>query len=571
MHDGPHQPWVLGWCGPLRSAPPLRNEKLSNMNSERALNPSRRRRRKSAAVVGGSLALVLVAASCGNGNDDGDAEASEGGGAISTYTCEPQNLQPGNNTENCGSRVLQQLFTGLTEVDYETYEAQPAMATDWQTDDQVQWTFELSDEYTFHNGDPVTAQTFVDTWNWVVDPDNAQATANFHDKFLGYEEVVNGEAEEMEGIRAVDDYTLEIELVEPFGQLPIVLTYNGFYPMPEEAFDDMDAFQQAPIGNGRYQMDGEWVHDAEINMDRYEDWPGEDPGTPDRIEWRIYNDIETAYLDVQAGELDILGEVPPSRIGQIEDDFEENYSQNESSRFVYIGLPTYQDDWEDVDLRRALSMAMDREEINEQIFEGAMTPAYGILPPILPMSRNDACEYCEFDPEQAAELYEEAGGPSEFTMYTDIGTGHNEYVEAIANQWMSNLPVDDITFQSLEFAQYLDLHDSREVTGPYRLGWLLAYPSAQYAMEPLYTTGAASNNAEYSSEEFDQAIREANFADAENADELYQAAEDHLLEDLPVLPLFFQDYFIVHTDRVDNVYSDLSSYVRVEDVTVQED
>lgn len=306
-------------------------------------------------------------------------------------------------------------------------------------------------------------------------------------------------------------------------------------------------------------------------LNRYEDWPGEDPGSPQRIEFRIYNDVDTAYLDVQAGELDILGEAPANRIESIEADFGENWSQNESSRFVYIGLPTYQEEWADPELRHALSMAIDRDEINEQIFSGAMTPATGILPPVLPMAREGACEYCTFDPEAAADLYESAGGPSELVMYTDLGTGHEEYVEAIANQWESVLPIDSISFETMEFAQYLDLHNEREITGPYRLGWLLAYPSPQYAMEPLYTTGASSNFSDYSSDEFDAAIEEANFASEEDAPELYQQAEDILLEDLPVLPLFFQDYFVVHTDRVDNVYTDLASYVRLEDVEVVED
>lgn len=523
------------------------------------------------ALAGAALTTALMATACGNGGDTQADSGPEDGGTISTYTCEPQNLQPGNNTENCGSRVLQQLYTGLTQVDFETNEAAPAVATDWQTEDQVTWQFELSEDYTFHNGDPVTAQTFVDSWNWVVDPDNAQAGANFHSKFLGYDEVVEGEAEEMEGVRAVDDYTLEIELTEPFGQLPLMLTYTSFYPMPEVAFEDMNAFQDAPIGNGRYEMDGEWVRGTEVALNRYEDWPGEDPGSPQRIEFRIYNDVDTAYLDVQAGELDILGEAPANRIESIEADFGENWSQNESSRFVYIGLPTYQEEWADPELRHALSMAIDREEINDQIFSGAMTPATGILPPVLPMAREGACEYCTFDPEAAADLYESAGGPSELVMYTDLGTGHEEYVEAIANQWESVLPIDSISFETMEFAQYLDLHNEREITGPYRLGWLLAYPSPQYAMEPLYTTGASSNFSDYSSDEFDAAIEEANFASEEDAPELYQQAEDILLEDLPVLPLFFQDYFVVHTDRVDNVYTDLASYVRLEDVEVVED
>lgn len=530
-----------------------------------------------AGVVATTVTAALVLSACSGSDDDSDETEADGGtaggGTISSYTCEPQNLQPGNNTENCGSRVLQQLFTGLTQVDFDSYEANPAVATDWETEDQTTWTFTLSDEYTFHNGDPVTAQTFVDSWNWVVDPDNAQSAATFHDKFLGYDEVVDGDAGEMEGVRAVDDTTLEIELTEPFGQLPVMLTYPTFYPMPAEAFEDMDAFQSSPVGNGRYEMDGEWVHDSEINMTRFEDWPGEDPGKPERIEWRIYNDVETAYLDVQSGELDILSEAPPNRIPQIEADFGENYSQNESSRLVYLGVPGGQEEWSDPDLNRALSMAMDREEINDNIFDGAMTPAKGFLAPILPASRNDedVCEYCDFDPERATELWEEAGGPSEFTMYTDTGTGHDEYVEAVANQWQANLPIDNINFESLEFAQYLDLHEQRDVTGPYRLGWLLAYPSAQYAMEPLYTTDASNNYGDYSNPEFDEALDRANEAPPEEADSLYQEAEDILMEDMPVMPLFYQDYFVVHTPRVDNVYSDLASYVRVEDVDVIED
>ncbi|GAA3071822.1 MULTISPECIES: ABC transporter substrate-binding protein [Actinomycetes] len=516
------------------------------------------------AAVGAGAALLLTAC----GDDGAETASAEDGGTLSIYNCEPQNLMPGNNTENCGSRVLEQLFTGLTQIDYETYEAVPAVAESWETEDQTTWTFHLRDDFTFHNGDPVTAQTFVDTFNWVVDPDNAQAGATFHDKFVGYDDVVEGEAQEMEGVRAVDEHTLELELSEPFGQLPVVLTYTSFFPMPEVAFDDMEAFQSSPIGNGRYQMDGEWVHDVEIAMERYEEWPGEDPGAPQRIEWMIYNDVDTAYTDVLAGNLDILGEVPPHRIAGVEDDFGDNWSQHESSRFVYMGFPLYQEEFEDPDLRHAMSMAIDREEIIENIFDGSQTPARSILPPVLPQGRDDACEHCHFDPEAAADLYEDAGGPSELTLYTDSGTGHDEYVEAIGNQWRQNLGIEEIRYESLDFAQYLDLHESEGVTGPYRLGWLLAYPSPQYAMEPLYSAGAPSNYSGYASEEFDELIDQANAADVEEADTIYQEAEDVLLEDLPVIPLWFQDYFIVHSDRVTDVDMDLRSFVRVEDVTV---
>lgn len=545
-------------------------------------------RKTSRGLIAVAAAATLAIAGCGNGDDSsddsndstdvstdngGNGEASGGGGEVSVYNCEPQNLSPGNSSEVCGSKILDQLFTGLTTIDFDTYEAAPGVATSWESnDDQTVWTFELGEDWTFHNGDPITAQTFVDTFNWTVDPDNAQGGAGFYDVFVGYEDVANGDAEEIEGITAVDDYTLEFELEAPFSPLPLMFSYTAFYPVPEAAFEDPDAFGQAPIGNGEYQMDGEWVHDVEVNMDRYDDWPLEPAGGPDRIEWRLYNDVDTAYLDVQAGQLDILEQVPPNRLDQVEADFGENATNFDSASYEYFGFPLYQEEFQDVDVRRALSMAIDRDTIIDNIYSGARVKAESIIPPTLPSAREGACEYCEFDPEAAAALYEEAGGPSEFTYFFNSGAGHEDYVEAIANMWQEHLPIDNISFESLEFAQYLDLQADEGITGPYRLGWSLSYPSPQYAMEPIYTTGADSNYFGYSNEEFDDLIAEANSADPEDADALYQQAEDILLDELPGAPLWFRENMTVHTDRIDSssVLVDQRGFIRVEQLAVND-
>lgn len=514
---------------------------------------------------------ALTLASCGGG--DGDSSASGDGGTISIYNCEPQFFMPGNSTEVCGSKMLEQLFTGLTTVDYETNEAGPGVASDWDSnDDQTEWTFTLDEGWTFHNGDEITAQTFVDTFNWNLDPENTQQNSSFYDVFVGYDDVVDGDADEIEGITAVDDYTLEFKTNEPFSPLPLMLSYTGFYPLPQAAFDDPDAFESAPIGNGQYQMDGEWVHDVEVNMTRYDDWGLESTNGPARIEWRIYNDVDTAYTDVQAGELDILDQVPPNRLNAVESDFGDNWTQIDTASYEYFGFPLYQDEFSDPDVRKALSMAIDRDEIIDNIYSGARTKAEGIIPPMLPAAGANDCEACEFDPEAAAELYEEAGGPSEITYFFNSGAGHEDYVEAIANMWREHLPVTDVTFRSLEFAQYLDLQDARDITGPFRLGWALSYPSPQYAMEPIYTTTGSSNYFEYSSDEFDDLIAEANASDPEDADAIYQEAEAKLLEDLPGAPLWFRPETSVHTDRIDNdsIAVDLRSFMRVEQIVVND-
>ncbi|GGE64257.1 peptide ABC transporter substrate-binding protein [Nesterenkonia cremea] len=505
--------------------------------------------------------------------DDVAEQAVEGGGTVSIFNTEPQYLMPGNSSEVGGSKVLEQLFTGLTVVDYETFEAGPGVAESWDSDDQVTWTFELGEDWTFHNGDPVTAETFVDTFNWVVDPDNAQQNADFYDVILGYQDVVDGDAEELEGVRALDDHTLEIELNEPFSALPLMLSYTGFYPLPDEAFEDPDAFEQAPIGNGRYQMDGEWEHDVEIAMERYEDWPGEEPGIPERIEWRMYSDPDTAYMDVQSGELDVLDQIPPNRLPTVEDDFADHFTGFETSSSEYIGFPLYQEEFEDPDVRQALSMAVDREAITETIFDGARQPAESVIPPMLIEDHEGTCEYCQHNPEEAAELYEAAGGPDELTVYFNSDGGHDDWVEAVSNMWQETLGIEDVTFESLEFAQYLELHDNQEISGPYRMGWVLSYPSPQYAMEPVYTTGQSSNYADYSSEEFDELIAEANAADPEEADDLYIEAEEVLLEDMPIMPLWFRIDVSVHSENIHNesIYVDPRTFLRAEQLVVLED
>jgi oligopeptide transport system substrate-binding protein len=532
-----------------------------------------------AAAMGFAAALVLTACAGDDGEGapdaadeaDGTEEAEEAvsGGEFTIQISEPQNLMVGHSTEVNGAAVLEQLYDGLTQVDYDTGDVVGLVATNWESDDAVTWTFHLRDDYTFHNGEPVTAQTFVDTWNWVVNPDNAQQNANFHDKFVGYDEVVAGDADTMSGVRAVDDYTLEIELTEPFSPLPAMLTYTGFYPLPPGAFDDIEAFQEAPIGNGRYMMDGTWERDVQIAMVRYDDYPG-DPGVADRIVWRIYADINTAYLDVQAGELDILSGIPPERLTTVESDFGANVVESPSSAFTYLGIPLYLDEFQDVDIRHALSLAIDRETLVDAIFAGSRVPATAVIPPVLGQHRPDACDYCTFDPETAAQLYEDAGGPSELTLWFNSGAGHEEWTEAVANMWQEHLGVE-ISFESLEFAQYLDLHDQAGITGPFRLGWVLSYPSPQYAMEPIYTTGQSSNYSHYSNEEFDNLIAQANGTpDLAEADTLYQQAEDILLEDLPIIPMFYEVRHTVHTDRVSNIEVDPRTFVRVEQIQVNE-
>ena len=531
------------------------------------------------------VALALVAAACDGGGDGGDDEPQsepgddepETGGEFSVALCEPQNLVPTNSTEVCGGMALSYLFTGLVEYDAETGEIAEGegVAESIESDDQTVWTITLRDDFTFHNGEPVTAESFVDAWNYMANPENAQAGVDFLSSanVEGLQEVLDGEAEELSGVEVVDDTTIEVTLTAPFSPFPLMMGYSAFYPLPEAFFEDPETFQDAPIGNGPYMMDGEWERGQQIRLARYEDYPGT-PGNADAVELRIYDQEQTAYRDLQAGNLDLLGgvmTVPPEQIAAAENEFGENFFTSESSSFTYLGFPVYDEQWADPNLRRAVSLAIDRQAIIDAIFDGAYDPASAVISPVLEAHRPDACDVCEHDPERAQELYAQTEGIEEpLTLYFNSGAGHEDWIEAVANQLRETLGIEDVQFESLEFADYLGLLENEQIDGPFRLGWVLSYPSPQYALV-LYTSDADSNYTGYASEEFDRLYQEGTAASSpEEADELFQEAEDVLLEDLPIVPLWYQVAHNAHSDRITNVVVDGRTYVRVTEIEVVE-
>lgn len=380
-------------------------------------------------------------------------------GSVTALGCASDTLIPQDSRETCSGRVLNQLFSGLVEIDPQTNEAELLVAQSIDVNDTYdEYVITLRDDFVFHDGTPVTAASFVDAWNFGVDPANGFRNADYFQQIEGFDAVMAGEADTLAGVEIVDDLTINVTLSTPFSPFIQKLSDTSFFPLPAVAYDDIDAFNDAPVGNGRYQMDGVWERDQQIALERFEDWPGDEPGVPDRITFAIYADVATAYLDALDGGIDVMEQVPPERLGDVDDDFGPNVARTPTSALSYLGLPLYRDEFASVELRRALSLAIDRQEIIDVIFDGAQTPARAVIPPVLSAYRDDACDACVFDPEQAQELFETAGGVTEpLTLYFNSGAGLEESMEAIANQWRQVLGIQEIEFVSLEFPQFIEL------------------------------------------------------------------------------------------------------------------
>jgi ABC-type transport system substrate-binding protein len=545
--------------------------------------------KRSGALVAAGLAGAMVLSACGGSDEKsgGDTGAAATGGTFSIYVGEPENpLVPGNTSETEGSQVVDSLWTGLVKYGDDGAVKYTGVADSIESDDQTTWTVKLKDGWTFHDGTPVTANSFVDAWNYTALSTNAQGNSYFFTNVVGYDQLQAETdaagtvtkppaAKEMSGLKVVDDKTFTVTLTAPFAQFPVTVGYTAFYPLPEAFFKDPAAAGKKPIGNGPFKADEEWVPGQGFTVTKYDDYAGEKPANADSVEFRVYTDLNTAYTDIQGGNLDVDNQIPPDAITSVKDEFGDRYGERPSSSFTYMGFPLYDQRYADKRVRQAFSMAIDRKAITEAIFAGSRTPAYSVISPVVNGSRDDACKYCKLDVKKANQLLDEAGfdrnQPVE--LWFNAGAGHDAWVEAVGNQLRKNLGVEYTLQGNLDFSEYLPKGDAKGYTGPFRLGWSMDYPSPQNYLEPLYSTQAqppaGSNSAFYSNPEFDKLVAEGNKATSdEDAIKLYQQAEDILLEDMPIMPMFFGLEQSVWSDKVDNVTVDIFGRVDVASVTV---
>lgn len=548
--------------------------------------------RRIASITASVAAFALVMTACSGGGGNG-AEASESpneaaatGGSFSMYIGDPEKpLVPGNTAESEGGQVLDALFTGLVTYGENTELTWDGVAESIESDDATNWTVTLKDGWTFHDGTPVTAASFVDAWNYTAYSPNAYGNSYFFSNIVGYDDLQaptdadgkptgDPKAKEMSGLKVVDDTHFTVELTGPFAQFPITTGYTAFFPLPEAFFADPDALGKKPIGNGPFMAETEMVPGQGITLKKYEDYAGPHKASADEVELRVYTDMNTAYLDVQNGSLDIVDTIPPDAITTAPEEFGDRYQEFPSSSFTYMGIPLYDARFQDKKVRQALSMAIDREAITKAIFNGTRVPATDAIAPVIDGYREDACKYCVLNVDEAKKLLAETDFDTSkpIELWFNAGAGHDAWVEAVGNQLKANLGIDFVLKGDLQFSEYLPKGDAKGFTGPFRLGWSMDYPSPQNYLEPLHSTQAqppaGSNSAFYSNPEFDSLVKQGNEASSnEDAIKLYQQADDVLLEDMPILPMFYGLTQTVNSENVTNVKVD--AFTRVDLASVQ--
>ena len=386
----------------------------------------------------------------------------------------------------------------------------------------------------------------------------------------------------LSGLTVVDDKTFTVELVNADPEFPVQLAYTAFFPLPSVAYENTLGYNKAPIGNGPFMFPegGEWVQDVGIDLVTYPDYAGERMPTIDGINFVISADLKTNYLEAQAGNLDVVTGIDPDFLASAPTDFPDRYATSPSTSILYMAFPAYLPEFTK-EHRQALSMAIDRELIIEKIFNGSGEAAHSVVPSNLG-GRSDVCPSWNYDPEMAKQIWDAAGPLEGFDVWFNAGGGHETWVEAVVNMWDNTLGLDSsqVTFQTAEWADYLDKADNAEFTGPFRLGWGQDYPSPLNFLEPLYASymtaaDGGSNASNYNNPDFDAALaqgKEAIAASGQLADAIpfYETAEDILCDDAQTMPIRFGVNQFVWNEDVDNVYMDAYSNVGYDLITSQD-
>lgn len=532
-------------------------------------------------VKGGLAASALGAlAACGKKSDGGGA-ASEGGeaagtaatgGVVKYYLSNPVAIDPYNAQETQGMQVTQALFDSLTDFDWDSGELVPRAAESWEvSDDAKVFTFHLVEGAKFHNGDPVDAASFKRGWERICDPTMATPSViAYHlNPIKGAEAMQKGKAKEIEGVKVIDDLTLEVTLTEPMAEFPYICTHDALAPVPQAALDDPEAFAHAPIGNGPFMMQGEWVADQYIDLVRFDDYYGE-PAKIDEIYFSIQKDPETAFREFEAGNIDFT-DIPAGRIQELESKVgtsDDGYTvtpgkqvlKGEEAGVYWLTVNVKDDVLSDLTLRQAISLAINRQNIVDTVFEGTRKPATSVFPTTIDDDPSDVWEFCKYDKEAAIKLLDEKYPADskgkrgiKLTLSYNSGGGHENIMSCIQGD-LEAVGIE-CTQESMEWAAYLSaMGDGTVQIG--RMGWNADFPIMDNFIYPNFLTTSENNYSKYSSKELDKGLVEARkIVDEEERKAAYRKLNQIIAEDMPVIPLMYYAHNHVGSERLASLYN----------------
>ncbi|MCM3026010.1 peptide ABC transporter substrate-binding protein [Bacillus safensis] len=522
-------------------------------------------------VVTLMLIFTLVLSACGfSGNKSGDSTSSSGEAKTTlnvNISTEPFSLHPGLANDSTSGSVIRQTFEGLTRINAEG-KPENAMASDIKTSaDGKTYTFTLRDAK-WSNGDPVTAKDFEYAWKWALDPKNESQYAYQLYYIKGAEAANKGEAKVDDvGIKAKDDKTLVVELENPTPFFTELTAFYTYMPINQKVAEkNKNWYTNAGenyVSNGPFVL-SQWKHGGSITLEKNNEYWDKDTVKLKKINMSMIKDTNTELSMFKKGELDWAG----SPTGSLPTESLKTLKKDGGLKIQTIaGIYNYKFNTKvkplnNANIRKALTYSINRQAIVDKITQGEQVPAMAIVPPTMKgFTDNKTGYFKDHDVATAKELLEKGVKELGYKSVSDLPTlklsyntdeGHQKIAQAIQEMWKKDLGVK-VELDNSEWNVYIDkIHSGDYQIG--RMGWLGDFNDPVNFLELYKDKDGGNNDTGWENKEYKQLLNDsAKETDQTKREEMLKKAEEIIIDDMPVAPIYFYTQLWVQDPKLKGV------------------
>ncbi len=462
-----------------------------------------------------------------------------------------------------GSDIIRDLFEGLLNQDANG-NLIPGVAESWEASNgNLTYTFKLRKNAKWSNGDPVTAHDFVYAWRRLADPETA-SPYSWYIELMSLEnakEVLAGEKDPSElGVSAPDDYTLVVNLTAPLPYFAAMTTHASTFPTPQKIIEKYGKEWTKPeniVSNGAYVLT-EHVPNERLVRERNPLYWNDAETVIEKVTVLVINDDNTALTRYFAGELDRT-EIPSGEYPRLKEEYPDqalSFPRLCSYYYTFNLSDSGPEAFKDKRVRQALSYALDRNIITEQVLKGGQFPAYTFTPAATANFTPPDVEYAKMTQAErdakAKELMEAAGynadNPLKFELLYNTSEGHKKIATVAAQMWKQKLGVE-ATLANQEWKVFLETRSKQDFELA-RSGWCGDYNEASTFLD-LMTTPSGYNDGKFSNAEIDKLMQDARTAADPNAN--YTKVEEIMAEEMPIIPVYhYTAVFMLDPGLVDS-------------------
>jgi len=527
-------------------------------------------KKKIAVLLASALAMSTALAGCSNSGSGGSSKGVELNVNVGP---EPATIDPAKNSAVDGATLINHAFEGLMKLDKDNKIVEGQAAKYEVNKDETVYTFTLREGIKWSDGETVKAEDFVYAWQRLVDPKTGADYNYMIDMVKNANEIMAGKKKPKElGIKALDEKTVEVTLTTPTPYFLEVCAFPATFPVRKDIVEaNADTWSTDPktyIGNGPYVLKS-WEHQSKMTYVKNENYYDLKKLGPDTINFVLMEDKNTMLSAYKNNEILFADDLPSEEIDAMKD---KGLVIEKQLGTYFLSINVNKKGLDNVKVREALSLAIDRDYIVEKVAKGGQIPADSFVATGLTDADGktefhenakkwyDAKDY-KGNVEKAKKLLKEAGyenGKGLPSIELMCNPGHEPIMEAVQNMWKENLGVN-ATISSQDWNVFLETRKEGDFQVA-RDGWLGDY-NDPISFIDMWITGGGNNNAQWSNKEYDKIVSEIkSTTDAKERYAKMHEAEDLLAKDMPIIPIYYYTDLYLISDKLEGMYTSPLGY-----------